>query len=54
MQPAEQFTFHTPSGRYFAIAADAAFWTKVEQEREAREGARRPELSSELNTRRQS
>ena len=33
--------FHTPSGKYFASAADAAFWTKVELEREAREATRR-------------
>ena len=29
--------FYTPSGHYFASAADAAFWTRVEREREARE-----------------
>ena len=39
--PAEQSTFRTPSGKYFASAADAAFWTKAELERAARDAARR-------------
>ena len=46
MQPAEQSTFHTPSGRYYANAADAAFWAKVEQEREAREEERRQQYDA--------
>ena len=29
--------FHTPIDRYFASAADAAFWTKLEVERAKRE-----------------
>jgi hypothetical protein len=37
----ERSAFHTPSGRYFANESDAAFWTKVEQEREQRESERR-------------
>ena len=35
--PASSSPFYTPSGRYFAAAADARFWTTLEQEREARE-----------------
>ena len=43
--------FHTPSGRYFASAADAAFWTNVEQERGAREQARRQEHETPADVR---
>lgn len=33
--------FYTPGGSYYASAADAAFWTKVERERVEREAVRR-------------
>ena len=44
--PASTSPFHTPSGRYFASAADAAFWTRVELARAAREQERREQYEA--------
>lgn len=40
--PAEPASpYYTPSGHYYASQSDAAFWTKVENERAERDAARR-------------
>ena len=49
--PADTSPFYTPSGRYFASAADARFWTRVELERAAREAARQQQRETPADVR---